>query len=261
MAHVIDENGIKYNFRFIVVEGPDGAGKSTIVTHICSAMRQNGVPYIKTHFPNHIIAPLNKKGTTCTNVKSSVRQFLDGEVGVRYNPDAIAHLYTHDRLMTWFGNNYQWETQTCLRDRVIEMCKKADIERTGYNPVLISDRYTQSSVVYQSVDRLQSDWDSWREDLESYEYNILGLPKPDKVIYLDAPVEGIIQNIKLRAGETDTFESDNQFLADVCVAGRYHALYGKWDSYDVMDKLGHWDNDIPDQICRDLGYHVDEERL
>lgn len=32
--------------------------------------------------------------------------------------------------------------------------------------------------------------------------------KPDKVIYLDAPVEGIVENIKLRGNEPDTFESD-----------------------------------------------------
>lgn len=258
MAQIIDENGLKYNFRFIVVEGPDGVGKSTIVTKICQAMMGNGVPYIKTHFPNHNIAPLDKDGT-CWTVKSSVKQFLDGEVNIRYNPDAIAHLYTHDRLMTWFGENYQWETTDCLRNRVLKMCK--DYPHTKAAPVLISDRYTQSSVVYQSVDRVQSDWDSWREELESYEYNILKLPKPDKVIYLDAPVEGIIENIKLRGNEPDTFESDNQFLADVCVAGRYHALYGNWASYEVMDRLGHFDPDIPDQICRDLGYYPDEERL
>ena len=186
MAQIIDENGLKYNFRFIVVEGPDGVGKSTIVTKICQAMMGNGVPYIKTHFPNHNIAPLDKDGT-CWTVKSSVKQFLDGEVGIRYNPDAIAHLYTHDRLMTWFGENYQWETTDCLRNRVLKMCK--DYPHTKATPVLISDRYTQSSVVYQSVDRLQSDWDSWRNDLESYEYNILKLPKPDKVIYLDAQLK------------------------------------------------------------------------
>lgn len=146
----------------IVVEGPDGVEKSTIATKICQAMMGNGVPYIKTHFPNHHIAPLDKDGT-CWTVKLSVKQFLDGEVNIRYNPDA--------------------------------------------------------------------------------------------------PVEGIIENIKLRGNEPDTFESDNQFLADVCVAGRYHALYGNWASYEVMDRLGHFDPDIPDTICRDLGYYPDEERL
>lgn len=84
--------------------------------------------------------------------------------------------------MAQFGENYQWETTDCLRNRVLKMCK--DYPHTKATPVLISDR----------------------------------------VIYLDAPVEGIIENIKLRGNEPDTFESDNQFLADV-----------------------------PDQICRDLG--------
>jgi dTMP kinase len=55
--------------------------------------------------------------------------------------------------------------------------------------VILSDRYATSNIIYQMSKLGEEDWDSFIAWQADFEYNRLGLPKPDKVIYLDVEPE------------------------------------------------------------------------
>ena len=82
--------------------------------------------------------------------------------------------------------------------------------------LVIADRYTTSNAVHQGS-KLQgkerTDFFDWLFD---YEYRLLGLPKPDLVIYLDVPVDQTEQNMHRREIQTgtsaDIHERDDGYL-------------------------------------------------
>lgn len=52
MAEIIDEDGHKYSYKVIVIEGPDGVGKTTFSANFVARLRRHDHPYIRHHFPN-----------------------------------------------------------------------------------------------------------------------------------------------------------------------------------------------------------------
>jgi thymidylate kinase len=88
--------------------------------------------------------------------------------------------------------------------------------------VVIADRYASSNQIHQGG-KIESEKD--RVDfllwLEKMEYEIIGIPKPDVVIYLDVPVDvslklltekRALKNGTLAVGQKDTVEEDRQYL-------------------------------------------------
>lgn len=241
MAKIITEDGEKFEYRVVVVEGADGVGKTTVVSNLCGVLMDSSTPFIRAHFPNKEIYSLLYSKPRSVPVKSPVQDYLDGKINIVGNPRAIAHLYTQDRLLTWYQSAYQGEYVPSLRDRVIDMCKKTDKSGDGI-PYLILDRYTQSSEIYQGVDMLEDEQDNFCYELEHYEYDILGLPRPDFIIYLDGDTEQIIKSKNERAKtlgiDLDLHEQNNDFLSDCIVSGRRLALYRKWRSVMYLDSKG-----------------------
>lgn len=253
MAEIIDEDGKKHYFKLIVIEGPDGVGKSTFSANLAARLRDNDHPYIRHHYPcktcHHTSVNGRDEVLGWNRVSTPVAEYLGSRIRIVGNPRAIAHIYTQDRLLSWYMDNYIEDGIKCLRERVIEMCENNRHNGGVYKhntPVLIFDRYTQSSEIYQGADMLDEDQDKFCDWLEDYEYNQLQLPRPDNVIYLDASVEHIIKNIesrsKLIGAAKDLHEIDNDFLADVCVSGRKLAVMRDWDMYNTMDRHGKWVN-------------------
>lgn len=241
MASIIDSEGSYRFFKVIVIEGPDGVGKTTFSANFTSVLRKARHPYIRVHFPNkkcwHSTYNGRNERMGGNLVATPVDEYLHSQINIVGNPRAVSHIYTQDRLLTWYMDGYMEEGVECLRSRVIEMCKNTG--PTNNIPILLIDRYTQSSEIYQGVDMLDEEQDKFCDWLEDYEYNILGLPKPDRVIYLDAPTEWVIKTVNERAKligfKKDIHEVDNDFLADVCVAGRKLSVYRDWDVYYTSD--------------------------
>ena len=50
--------------------------------------------------------------------------------------------------------------------------------------VIIADRYTTSNAVHQCSKLPQKQWEEYLHWLFDYEFRLLGLPAPDRVIYL-----------------------------------------------------------------------------
>jgi dTMP kinase len=82
-------------------------------------------------------------------------------------------------------------------------------------------------------------WDGFLEWLEDYEYNRLGLPKPDKVIFLDMPLEISRRLISSRYGgdetKRDIHEADAEYLRKCRLTALYSAKKCGWKIIDCSN--------------------------
>ncbi len=158
---------------FIVLEGLDGAGKSTQVEKITQYFNDKGLKTKFIHFPE----------TESPIFGELVAKFLRGELGAnnQVNPHLVALLYAGDR------NNSKEKIQNWISE--------------GY--VVIADRYVYSNIAFQCAklgtiheqDRLAN----WILNMEFEYYKI---PKPDLNIFLDVPPSFTeIQLTKQREGD------------------------------------------------------------
>ena len=98
--------------------------------------------------------------------------------------------------------------------------------------LVISDRYTTSNAVHQAskeTGEKQAEFLKW---LYEFEYDRLGLPRPDVVIYLDMPTDCSERLMRHREAETNTkadiHEQDLAYLATCRQTGRTAAEYYGW---------------------------------
>ena len=77
-------------------------------------------------------------------------------------------------------------------------------------------------------------WDTFLQWLFDYEYHLLGLPAPDKVIYLqvDPAVSQRLMTARYHGDETrkDVHEKDTEYLARSRRAAEYCAAHLGWDT-------------------------------
>ena len=90
--------------------------------------------------------------------------------------------------------------------------------------IILADRYTTSNMVHQAVKLTdREERESFLDWLWDFEFNKLGLPVPDKVVFLDMDPEVADRLIAARAAaqaqERDIHERDKEYLH------RCHAAY------------------------------------
>jgi len=190
--------------KLIVLEGIDGSGKSAQYRRICSKLERDRIDY------SHIVFPRYDKDSSAL-----IRMYLGGAFGT--HPDDVnaytaSTFFAVDRFASYkddWGKKYE----------------------AGRN--YISDRYTTSNAVHQgsklNEDELE-DYFKWLADLE---YNKMGLPKPDKVIYLEVDVETSLARMKRRQAATNTkadiHETDSSYLEKCLVTAEKAADYFGWE--------------------------------
>ena len=161
--------------KLIVLEGIDGSGKSAQFRRLCARLENDGIDY------NHIVFPRYDQESSAL-----IRMYLGGEFGTK--PDDV-NAYT---ASTFFAV-----------DRFASY--KKDWGSTYENGGLfLSDRYTTSNAVHQGsklTDEELPDFFQWLSDLE---YNKMGLPKPDLVIYLDVDIETSLARMRRREEKNHT---------------------------------------------------------
>lgn len=189
--------------KFIVIEGLDGSGKATQTKLICEKLTKKNKKFCKLSFPNY-------------DEPSSalVKMYLNSEFG--NSPDdvnvyAAASFYTVDRYASY---------------------KKFWQENYENGQIIIADRYTTSNEIYQLCRLKKSQWDEYLCWLEDYEYNKLGLPKPDLVAYLDMPVEVSQKLMQNRYNgdnsKKDLYEKNVEFLKKCRETAMYTAQKFDW---------------------------------
>lgn len=180
----------------IVLEGLDGAGKSTQLKMVTSYLESKGKKVKYLHFPRYD-APIYGE---------LISKFLRGDFGTIDNvhPQLVALLFAEDR-----------------RDAALTIRKWIE---DGYCVVL--DRYVYSNIAFQ-CSKLKTKEESdylrdWIFELEYVKYNI---PKPDLNIFLDVPISFVDAKLKQSRegddnrdyleGKSDIHEADIKFQIGV----------------------------------------------
>ncbi|RKJ41354.1 thymidylate kinase [Acutalibacter sp. 1XD8-33] len=142
----------------IVIEGLDGTGKSTQLPLLEKFLSQRGE--VKTiSFPDY-----------SSPSSALVKMYLAGEFGRApgdVNPYAAGAFYAVDRYASY---QKHW---------------RRDYEA---GVTILAARYVTSNLIYQMEKLPEDQWESYIAWAEDFEYNKLGLPRPDQVILLDMPV-------------------------------------------------------------------------
>lgn len=189
--------------KLIVIEGLDGSGKATQAEKLYNRVKCVNNNCIKLSFPDY------------GNPSSSlVRMYLNGEIAESpemVNAYAASSFYAVDRYASYM------------------MFWKKDYEN-GMN--FISDRYTTANAIYQTVKVPKRNWDSFLEWLMDYEYEKLGVPRPNIVLYLDMPTEISQRLMTSRYGgdesKKDIHEKNVGFLKHCREAALYAAKKLGW---------------------------------
>ena len=210
--------------KLIVIEGTDGSGKSTQFRLLTEAVQAQGFEFQKLVFPQY------KEESSAL-----IRMYLGGEFGTKpsdVNAYAASAFYAVDRYASYKKVWGQWYEQGGL---------------------VLSDRYTTSNAVHQASKEPVEKRGEFLKWLYEFEYDRLGLPKPDLTIYLDVPTEYTEQLMRSRESATgttaDIHEKDLDYLALCRETGRFAAGYYGWTVIDcVRDGAMRTIEDIHDEI-------------
>ena len=173
--------------KLIVFEGTDGSGKATQTKLLCEALKENGIAFQEIDFPRY-----GKPSA------AMVQEYLDGNLGKKpgdVNAYAASMFYAMDRFASY---KQDWGTF---------------YEQGG---LIVADRYTTSNAVHQASKLPDEERNVYLDWLFDTEYRLLGLPKPDLVIYLDMPTEITEKMRRKREQATgthaDIHEQDEAYL-------------------------------------------------
>ena len=193
------------NGKLVVVEGAcDGIGKTTQYNMLRERLKAEGVPIVSHHFPSYN-----------TYHGLPVEKYLAGEYGLpkELSPYFINGLYAMDRAVIWYTNF------------------KKLYEKGNF---ILLDRYTTSSVIYQSA--LIEDIElkkAFVDYIIDFEYNKIGIKEPDNVIFLHAPFE-LVTRMRIARKQNDgvvndIHERDLEFMKKVYETSTFIADYLSWN--------------------------------
>ena len=189
--------------KLIVIEGTDGSGKSTQFRLLTGRLESEQVKFQKLVFPQY-----------SEPSSALIRMYLGGEFGKSpsdVNAYAASAFYSVDRYASYRKVWGKW------------------YENGG---LVVSDRYTTSNAVHQTSKEPEDKREDFLNWLYDFEYDKLGLPRPDLVIYLDVPTDFTEKMLRHRETEThtqaDIHEQDMQYLATCRRMGRAAAAHYGW---------------------------------
>lgn len=145
------------DMKLIVVEGVDSSGKETNTKYIYDLLVSNGHNAKKISFPNYE-----------SNASALVKMYLGGEFGNNpndVNAYAASAFYAVDRYASF---KQDWG---------------------NFDGIVVADRYVSSNMIHQAskIEDIyeKNEFLKWLDD---FEYNKLGLPRPDYILFLNMPV-------------------------------------------------------------------------
>ena len=144
------------NGKLIVIEGLDGSGKATQARALAEALQAQGKNVMQITFPDY-----------ASDSSALVRMYLGGQFGSHpddVNAYAASAFYSVDRFASY---KMKW----------------GEFYREG--GIVIADRYTTSNAVHQCSKLPPEQWQEFLDWLFDFEYNKIGIPAPDRVIYLE----------------------------------------------------------------------------
>lgn len=207
--------------KLIVLEAGDGSGKETQTNLLYERLQKDGVSCKKITFPNYQ-----------SDSSAPVKMYLSGQLG-KHIEDISAYeasvLFAVDRFASYRAI---WKNFYDTHD------------------IILADRYVTSNFIHQGIKLSKDERKKFIAWLENFEYEILHLPRPDKVIFLDMPSEISDQLLKNRFGEKDLHEQNKNYL-HAC-----HKLYQEiatefsWEKISCVDQ--HQKLRSPEEISQDV---------
>jgi dTMP kinase len=199
--------------KFIVLEGLDGAGKSTQIKALGNYLDNKNISQYYIHFPR----------TDSRIFGNLIARYLRGEFGDlnQLDPHLVALIYAGDR-----------------KDAAPDI-----LQHLNNNDYVIVDRYVYSNIAYQCAKyKNKQDQDSLKKWILDLEYNYYQIPRPDLSIFLDVPFK--FTEAKLSGqregddrdylnGNTDIHEDDLHFQQFVRTL--YLDLAGEDDHLKIID--------------------------
>ena len=189
--------------KLIVIEGTDGSGKSTQFRMLSQHLEQDQIAF------KHLVFPRYQEESSAL-----IRMYLGGAFGDKpsdVNAYAASAFYAVDRYASYKMDWGKWYEDGGL---------------------VLSDRYTTSNAVHQASKVSGEDRNKYLKWLYEFEYDQLGLPRPDLTIYLDVPTDFTEKMLRSREQATDTqadiHEKDMAYLATCRQTGRAAAGYYGW---------------------------------
>ncbi len=191
------------NGKLIVIEGLDGSGKATQAQKLFEKLKEQGKQIIKVSFPDYN-----------SNSSALVKMYLNGEFGSdpnQINPYAASSFYAIDRFASYTKNwkNFYLDGGT-----------------------VIADRYTTSNAIHQCAKLPKEQWKDFINWLFHYEYELLGVPKPYRTLYLrvDPEVSQKLMTKRYQGDDKrkDIHESDLEYLRRSREAADYCAKELGW---------------------------------
>lgn len=189
--------------KLIIIEGLDGCGKSTQTALLEKYFEDNSVNFKKIKLPDY-----DSKSSTL------VKMYLGGEFGKNaddVNAYAAGAFYAVDRFASYkldWGKDYENGT------------------------LILADRYATSNSIYQMEKIDENKWDEYLDWSADFEYNKIGIPKPDLVIFLDMPVDVSQKLMTSRyngdEGKKDVHEANVDFLNNCRKSALYTAKKQGW---------------------------------
>lgn len=212
--------------KLIVIEGTDGSGKSTQFKLLTEHLESSGKEFQKLVFPQY-----------SQPSSALIRMYLAGEFGSKptdVNAYAASAFYAVDRYASYKKGWGQW------------------YENGG---LVVSDRYTTSNAVHQASKESGDAQKEYLQWLYEFEYDKLGLPRPDLTIYLDVPTDFTEKMMRKREQDTNTHadihEQDLQYLATCRRTGKAAAQFYGWTVIEcVKDGKMRTVEDIHEEIYR-----------
>ena len=181
--------------KLIIIEAGDGSGKATQTKALYDHLKADGHKVHRIEFPDY-----------ADDSSALVRMYLGGAFGEKaadVNAFAASTFFAVDRFASY---QRKWR----------------DYYENG--DIILADRYTTSNMVHQAVKLTdKAEREAFLDWLWDFEFVKMGLPVPDKVIFLDMAPEVADKLIAARAEETatkkDIHERDTDYLH------RCHAAY------------------------------------
>jgi len=196
--------------KLIIIEGLDGCGKSTQTALLEKYFSDNSVDFKKIKLPDY-----DSPSSTLVNM------YLKGDFGSNaddVNAYAAGAFYAVDRFASYklnWGKDYENGT------------------------LILADRYATSNSIYQMEKIDKSKWDEYLDWSSDFEYNKIGIPKADLVIFLDMPIE-ISQRLMTSRyngdeNKKDVHEANIDFLNKCRTSALYAAKKQDWKIVECSD--------------------------
>lgn len=212
----------------ISIEGLDGSGKATQTQCVVDRLRSQNVEARKISFPDYD-----------SPSSALVKMYLNREISddlKAINPYAASSFYAADRYASYMKD---WSKD--------------------YNDgkIIVADRYTDSNAIHQTCKLQPDEYDSFLEWMYDYEYNKLGIPKTDLVIFLNVSPNVSQKLMSQRYGndesKKDIHESNLDYLNKCREVSFYISKKYGWkiincdDGYNMKSI-----SDITDEIMKEI---------